>query len=101
MSEKWKAEPWVLTKGMRDPVLSVGVIAHVTQSPSAVAQQLCPIHLQAVWTRVCGIHLPHSPVMQGQGCAGCSSGFPAHWVAVVCWAVMGPHSPAVPSISKS
>lgn len=48
MSEEWKAEPWVLTKGMRDPVLSVGVIAHVTQSPGAVAQQLCPAHLQAV-----------------------------------------------------
>lgn len=52
MSKEWKAGPWVLRKGVRDPALSVDVIAHVTQSPGAVAQQLCPAHLQAVWTRV-------------------------------------------------
>lgn len=48
INKEWKAEPWVLRKAMRDPVLSVGVIAHVTQSPGAMAQQLCPAHLQAV-----------------------------------------------------
>lgn len=32
VSKDWKAEPWVLTRGARDPVLSVGVLAHVTQS---------------------------------------------------------------------
>lgn len=52
MSKEWKTEPWVLTKTVRDPALIVGVIAHVTQSPGAMAQQLCRAHLQAVRTRV-------------------------------------------------
>lgn len=40
MSKEQRAEPWVHTKGMRDPVPSVGVIAHDTQKPGAMTQWL-------------------------------------------------------------
>lgn len=39
MSKEQKTEPWVHTKGMGDPVLSVGVIAHITQNPGAMTQR--------------------------------------------------------------
>jgi hypothetical protein len=51
-----------------------------------MAQQLCPVHLQTVGTR---ISVGYSFLTTGQGCSGCSSGLPACWVAVAHWAVMG------------
>lgn len=52
MSKEWKTEPWVLTKGMRDPALIVGVIAHVTQVPwpSNSVLSICRLFgLESLW----------------------------------------------------
>lgn len=89
MSKDWKAEPWVLTRRARVPVLSVVVLAHVTQSqlswPSNSVLLICRLlRLGSLWDPASS-----QPVIQGLGCAGCSSGLPACWVAVAHWAVMG------------